>query len=94
MPRLECGRVLPREDVSDGFGLWMDCNWRSVGWNETEFSKNHFTPAEFEAAVRSALAVSDRYVWIYTEQPRWWPRERLPEEYIEALRNACGPATP
>lgn len=29
-----------------------------------------------------------RYVWIYTEQPRWWTNERLPPAYIDALRAA------
>src|SRR5262245_51228456 len=32
-------------------------------------SASNFSPAEFEAAVRSALEVSDGYVWIYTERP-------------------------
>jgi hypothetical protein len=66
----------------------MDCRWRQVGWNLDDSSKNHFTPREFEAAVRSALEVSDQYVWIYTEQPRWWTNERLPKEYVEALESA------
>ena len=51
----------------------------------TDFSKNHFSPAEFENAVRSALRVSDEYVWIYTEQPRWWTKEKLPQTYVDAL---------
>ena len=37
------------------------------------------------SAVRAALEVSDEYVWIYTEQPRWWPRQKLPQQYIDAL---------
>ncbi len=77
-----------RRHVKAGFGIWMDCRWRQVGWNLDDFSKNHFTPEEFEAAVRAALDVSDRYVWIYTEQPRWWTNERLPKEYVEALADA------
>jgi len=77
-----------RRHVQAGFGLWMDCSWQQVGWSTDDFSKNHFTPAEFEAAVRSALTQSDRYVWIYTEQPRWWTNERLPREYVEALGRA------
>jgi hypothetical protein len=77
-----------RRQVQAGFGLWMDCNWRNVGWNVDDFAKNHFTPAEFEAALRSALEVSDEYVWIYTEQPRWWTNERLPVAYVEAVRKA------
>ena len=28
------------------------------------------------------------YVWIDTEQPRWWTREKLPQAYIEAVRAA------
>ncbi len=71
-----------------GFGLWMDCDWRRKGWNVTDFSKNHFSPTEFEGAVRSALQVSDGYVWIYTEQPRWWTRDKLPQAYVEALAKA------
>ncbi len=77
-----------RRHVAAGFGLWMDCRWRQVGWSLDDFTKNHFTPDEFEAAVRSALTVSDEYVWIYTEQPRWWTSERLPAEYVSALRRA------
>jgi hypothetical protein len=74
--------------VQAGFGLWMDCNWRAAGWHESDFSKNHFSPADFERAVRAALEVSDEYVWIYTEQPRWWPRQKLPQQYVNALNAA------
>jgi hypothetical protein len=38
--------------------------------------------------VRTAFDVSDEYVWIYTEQPRWWTNERLPTEYVSALKHA------
>ena len=71
-----------------GFGVWLDNDWRRKGWNLTDFSKNHFSPGEFENAVRSALRVSDQYVWIYTEQPRWWTKDKLPQAYVDALRNA------
>ena len=72
----------------------MDYDWRKNGWNLTDFSKNHFTPAQFESTVRSALTVSEGYVWIYTEQPRWWTGERLPQEYVEALTRARLNPTP
>jgi hypothetical protein len=77
-----------RRHVEAGFGIWMDCRWRQVGWNLDDFSKNHFTPDQFETAVRSALDLSDEYVWVYTEQPRWWTSERLPSEYVSALNGA------
>jgi len=78
--------------VEAGFGLWMDHDWRQKAWNTSDFSKNHFTPGEFEQAVRAALERSDCYVWIYTEQPRWWTGERLPQAYVDALARARQPA--
>jgi hypothetical protein len=77
-----------RRHVQAGFGIWMDQGWRQLGWSVDDFSKNHFTPDQFESAVRSALDVCDEYVWIYTEQPRWWTNERLPAEYVSALSRA------
>ena len=77
-----------RSQVKAGFGIRLDNDWRRKGWNLTDFSKNHFSPGEFESAVRSALGVSDQYVWIYTEQPRWWTRENLPQAYVDALTRA------
>jgi hypothetical protein len=77
-----------RRFVRAGFGIWMDYNWRKTGWDLAEFTKNHFTPAEFEHALHSALRTSDAYVWVYTEQPRWWTNERLPTGYVEALKNS------
>jgi hypothetical protein len=75
-----------RAQVKAGFGLWMD--HKRKGWDVADFSKNHFSPAEFETAVRAALQVSDGYVWIYTERPKWWTREMLPQAYVEALARA------
>lgn len=77
-----------RRRIEAGFGIWMDCNWREAGWRTDEVSKNFFTPAEFETSIRTALQLSDEYVWIYTEQPRWWTNEKLPTAYVDALRKA------
>jgi hypothetical protein len=78
--------------VRAGFGLWMDYNWRKYGWDTEDVKNNYFSPEEFEAAVHSALAASDRYVWIYTEQPRWWTNDKLPEAYVKALERASSAA--
>jgi hypothetical protein len=72
--------------VQAGFGLWMD--HKRKGWDMADFSKNYFSPAEFELAARSALEVSDGYVWVYSERPKWWTGEMLPKEYAEALGRA------
>lgn len=71
-----------------GFGVWMDNDPSKYGWNTDDVAKNYFTPAEFTTSVQTALELSDEYVWIYTEKPRWWTREKLPTEYIDALKNA------
>jgi hypothetical protein len=81
-----------RRRIQAGFGIWMDCNWRTAGWHTDDLSKNFFTPAAFEDSVRLALQAADRYVWIYTEQPLWWTNQRLPPAYVQALRDARRPA--
>jgi len=57
-----------------GFGLWMDVDYATGGWHEepNKHSLNYFTPDEFESALKSALSVSDEYVWIYTGTQYWW----------------------
>jgi hypothetical protein len=35
-----------------------------------------------------AMSESDRYVWLYSEQLRWWPPTNAPKAYIDALRLA------
>jgi len=80
-----------QRQVTAGFGLWMD--HRRGGWDVQNFSTNHFTPVAFESALRSALEVSDEYVWIYSERPRWWTNELLPTPYVEALNRARKAAT-
>jgi hypothetical protein len=78
--------------VSAGFGLWMDHDWRRKGWDTSDPTRNYFTPAAFEASLKSALERSDQYVWIYTETPRWWSEEgkrvQLPDAYVEAIARA------
>jgi len=78
--------------MSFGFGIWMDYDWRHEGWEVADFKKNYFEPEEFYASVRTAFELADEYVWVYTEQPRWWSPEggpvKLPAAYHDALRRA------
>jgi hypothetical protein len=79
---------------SSGFGIWLDRDWRNKGWDVDDVSKNYFTPETFAASVQAALKLSDKYVWIYSETPRWWSAEgkpvKLPPAYDAALRRALG----
>ena len=77
-----------RKHLQVGFGVWLDMNWRRYGWDRDNLENNYFTPEEFEYSVFAGLDVTDRYVWIYTEVPRWWPRHKLPAAYRRALRKA------
>jgi hypothetical protein len=78
--------------VSAGFGIWIDYDWRRLGWNAEDPSANYFSPERLEASVRAALANADEYVWIYSETPRWWSPQggpvSLPPAYDLALRRA------
>jgi hypothetical protein len=64
--------------VKTGFGIWLD-NHRQA---------NYFSPDEFSRVVSSALKVSDRYVWIYSEGPRFFPPTGIEPSYIKALATA------
>lgn len=77
------------------FGVWLDRDWRTRGWDPAEFSKNYFSPEEFGSSVREALNACDEFVWIYSESPRWWgpapsSQNKVPIPYIEAIRKARG----
>ena len=73
--------------VQAGFGLWLDYGG-AKRWSTADVTRNFFRPDEFARAVRAALEVSDRYVWVYTEGPRFFPRSELPEAYLQAIRTA------
>lgn len=70
------------------FGVWLDWNSGTHGWSADNLDKNWFSPDEFGAAVRHALDLSDKYVWIYSERLNWWTHERLPSAYRQALAKA------
>lgn len=78
---------------SYGFGVWLDCNWRKQGWDPQDVEKNFYSPGAFENTVHAALARADEYVWIYSEQPRWWSAQggpvKLPDAYEKSLRRAA-----
>jgi hypothetical protein len=78
-----------RSVFSFGFGVWMDYNWRELGWDVSDSSKNFYTPEEFMTTINTALKSSDEYVWIYTETPKWWTAsgkpDKLPQEYADAV---------
>ena len=77
--------------MSLGFGIWLDFNWYKLGWDEHDPMKNYFTPQAFARSVQAALDHADRYVWIYTEKPRWWSASggpvALPSAYDSVLRS-------
>ena len=87
-----------RQVFSLAFGVWLDHDWRKVGWDFEQPERNFFSPANLAATVREALQVADEYVWIYSETPRWWSAEgrpvKLPAEYGPALLRAKAIGSP
>lgn len=89
-----------------GFGLWLDydslrtcqdpqvaghpCRWYDPSLYPPE-EGFLVDPEQFARAVASARMVGDGYVWIYTEEPKWWTEEHplgenLPDAYVRALQ--------
>ena len=69
-----------REQVKAAFGVWLDYKGQA----------NYFWPDEFRRVVTSALDVSDKYVWIYTEGARFFPPAGIESSYIKALATVRG----
>jgi hypothetical protein len=67
-----------RVKVKAGFGLWIDY----------QNNAQYFTPEAFQQAVSAALERSDRYVWIYSQGPRFFPPKAVAPSYIRALHSA------
>jgi hypothetical protein len=80
------------QHIRPAFGLWLDFEWKERPFYTDDLTRNYFTPLQFEKSVAAALENSDRFVWIYTEKPRWWtpagPSADLPTAYVEALQRA------
>ena len=95
-------------DLQISFAIWMDnesgsycaryrqehkpCPWADPNLYPVE-ARHQVDPHDFEGAVASALDLTDRYVWIYSEEPKWWTParpdgENLPAEFVEAIERA------
>ncbi len=84
--------------VSAAFGVWVDNDWRRLGWDTRRTNRNYFTADALTTSVREALRRTDEYVWIYTESPRWWSDHgvqlNLPPAYENAIRRARAASRP
>ena len=96
------------QDLQIGFGIWMDnqsgqpCaayreEGKSCPWADptlySEGARHLVDPRLFGDAVASALDLTDKYVWIYSEEPKWWTvarpdGENLPAEFVQAIEEA------
>jgi hypothetical protein len=80
-----------RQRYRASFGLWLDYGRT---WAPQDFTKNYFTPEEFEYSLHLALKYTDRYVWIYSEASRpwgWETEKNVPPPYLAALTRARRP---
>jgi glycosyltransferase involved in cell wall biosynthesis len=86
------GTAIPavyRSALSPGMSLRIDYEAPRNPWQTTSLTRNYFSPARFESALRGALEASDRYVWIYSEEnPKFFPPASLPGAYLDAFRAA------
>lgn len=69
-------RAKYRAQVQVGFGLYLDAYWNPKDSKWAAWYIDGLGGPRVErlrANARTALAVADRYVWIYGEKFRWWP---------------------
>ena len=106
--RLSSVPQLYDRDLRLGFGIWMDnesgqlcgpyrregksCPWADPSLYPDE-ARHRVDPRLFGEAIASALDVTDGYVWIYSEEPKWWTSaqpdgENLPAEFVQAIEHA------
>lgn len=95
-------------DLQLGFGIWIDnestrpcapyreegkpCPWADPDLYPEE-ARHQVDVQIFQEAVTSALDLTDGYVWIYSEEPKWWTAAQpdganLPAEFVEAIKRA------
>jgi hypothetical protein len=67
-----------RRKVRAGFGIRLDHYDRL----------DYFTPEELRRSLQAALEVSDGYVWLYSQQARFFPPVGVSSEQLEAIRDA------
>lgn len=78
--------------ISPGMSTRIDFQLPGGRWHVNKPSRNYFSPARFREALRGALAATDRYVWIYSEEsPGFFPPTNLPPKYITAIKAARQP---
>jgi hypothetical protein len=74
------------------FGVWMDHEWKKNGWDTLDVQRNYYSPQALERTLTVALRTTDRYVWLYSEEPRWWTTAghptALPAAYVDAVMRA------
>jgi len=74
--------------VQVSFGLWISS--LPNPWDQKDFSRNYFTPEEFEHSLSYALQLADEYVWIYCGEALF-EKGYIPDAYLEAIQNARKP---
>ena len=80
---------LYRERMLVGTSLRIDYGAPRLRWQTYWVNRNYFSPARLQRSLQFALATSERYVWIYSEQrPRFFPPRYLPKGYIKAIETA------
>jgi len=73
------------------YGIWIDNNSGTRGWDPEHPEKNYFQPKEIEESLRLGLELTETYVWLYSERLNWYTRKAVTEPYLSAVANAQTP---
>ena len=88
-PALTSDPDLYRRMIHVGSSIRIDFAPRGRPWSPLTPEQNFFSPERFGQSLKLAMRMSERYVWIYSEEPpRFFPQANLPAEYLLAMENA------
>ena len=78
-----------RRKMKAAFATEIDRDWRTRGgFHLDDPAQNYFTPEQLGWALHHSMSRGDGYSWLYSEAPRWWPLQKLSEDYLRALTEA------
>jgi len=68
--------------TGNGFGLFLD---NGAVWDTTVFDNNYFTPKDFSYALYYAFKNGAEYVWIYSQNARFFNNPSIPQAYLDEM---------
>jgi hypothetical protein len=75
--------TMRQQGLGVGYGVWLDTG---NTFDAQNIGNNYYTPQQFQFAVQEAAKRTDRNIWLFTNNLRWF-NGSMPQEYVQALQD-------